>query len=177
MTEKITLRPWAAGDLAVLQRSNTPSMTAFLGGPESPEALVQRNARFLSLWESDEARMFAIESSEESEAVGSIGYWKKRWRDSDVYETGWSVASAYQGRGIASRALTACLAHAAEYGDREQLVAFPRTDNTASNALCRSAGFTLLGEEDFEYPKGTMIRSQVWVYELAALRHPHASAD
>lgn len=170
MTELITLRPWARDDLAVLERSNTPEMTRFLGGPESAEALANRNARFLGLWESGEARMFAIESSTESQPVGSVGYWQKRWHDFDVYETGWSVASAYQGRGIASRALESCLAHAAEHGDRDLVVAFPRVDNAASNALCRAAGFEFRGEEDFEYPKGTPIRSNVWVFDLTTLR-------
>lgn len=172
MTDLITLRPWASGDLAVLERSNTPEMTLFLGGPESAEALVNRNARFLSLWESGEARMFAVESESESLPVGSIGYWNKSWHDSEVYETGWSIATAYQGRGFASRALAACVAYAAVHGDRELMVAFPRTDNAASNALCRRGGFTLHGEEDFEYPKGHPIRSNVWTCDLAGLRTP-----
>jgi hypothetical protein len=41
-------------------------------------------------------------------------------------------------------------------------------DHAASNAVCRKAGFTLLGACDFEYPKGTFIQSNDWVVELAA---------
>jgi RimJ/RimL family protein N-acetyltransferase len=168
MNETVTLRRWDDADLAVLERSNTPEMTRFLGGPESAEALANRHARFLRLWREGEARMFAVESSRETQPVGSIGYWKKSWQGDDVYETGWSIATAYQGRGLASQALAACVADAAEHGDRRWLLAFPRTDNAASNALCRAAGFTFRGEEDFEYPKGTPIRSNVWAYDLAA---------
>jgi hypothetical protein len=36
----------------------------------------------------------------------------------------------------------------------------------ASNGVCRKAGFTLLGEVDFEYPKGTPIRSNDWRLDL-----------
>lgn len=169
MHETVTLRRWGEGDLAILERSNTPEMTRFLGGPESEEALANRQARFLRLWREGEARMFAVESAGEAEAVGSIGYWKKSWQGDDVYETGWSIATPYQGRGLATLALRACVADAAQQGDRRWLLAFPRTDNAASNALCRAAGFTLRGEEDFEYPKGTAIRSNVWAYDLAAL--------
>lgn len=166
----VTLRRWGEGDLAILARSNTPAMTRFLGGPESDEALENRHARFLRLWREGEARMFAVESAGEPEAVGSIGYWKKNWQGDDVYETGWSIATPYQGRGLATLALRACVADAAQHGDRRWLLAFPRTDNAASNALCRAAGFTLRGEEDFEYPKGTAIRSNVWACDLDALR-------
>ncbi|PPL19897.1 GNAT family N-acetyltransferase [Microterricola pindariensis] len=169
MDETITLRPWSDNDFPVLERSNTPAMTVFLGGPESDEALRNRHARFLRLWQEGEARMFVVESSREPESVGSIGYWKKQWQGEDVYETGWSIATAYQGRGLAARALAACVADAAAQGDRPLLLAFPRTDNVASNALCRSGGFTLRGEADFEYPKGNPIRSNVWAYDLTSL--------
>jgi len=166
MTETITLRRWSDDDLPVLERSNTPEMTTFLGGPESADALQRRHARFLRLWQTGEARMFAVESSLAPEPVGSIGYWKKQWDGEDVYETGWSIATAYQGRGLAARAVAACLADAAGQGDRRFVLAFPRTDNAASNALCRSSGFTLRGEADFEYPKGHSIRSTVWAFDL-----------
>lgn len=168
MNETVTLRRWGDGDLAVLERSNTPEMTRYLGGPETVEALANRHARFLRLWSEGEARMFAVESSRETEPVGSIGYWKKSWQGDDVYETGWSIATPYQGRGLATLALAACVADAATQHDRRWLLAFPRTDNVASNALCRAAGFTFRSEEDFEYPKGTPIRSNVWAYDLAA---------
>jgi hypothetical protein len=32
----------------------------------------------------------------------------------------------------------------------------------ASNAVCRKAGFELVGECDFEYPPGNHIRSNDW---------------
>lgn len=162
----IWLEQWGADDLPVLERSNTPEMTVFLGGPETSEQLTTRHARFLHLWETGEARMFRIMLAGTEQPVGSVGYWKKHWNGQDVYETGWSVHSAYQGQGVASRALVDCVHHAAVNGDRELVVAFPRTDNSASNALCRRVGFTLHSEVDFEYPKGNPIRSNAWVYEL-----------
>ncbi len=35
------------------------------------------------------------------------------------------------------------------------LHAFPSIDNGPSNAVCRKAGFTLLGHHPFEYPRAT----------------------
>jgi RimJ/RimL family protein N-acetyltransferase len=162
---EVTLRPWSSDDLPVIERSNTPEMTAYLGGPESPEKLVERHARFLRLWESGEARMFTI-SADAPEPVGSVGYWNATWHGEPVYETGWSVSTQHQGRGIASRALRLCLEYAAVNGDRDLMLAFPRIDNLASNALCRKLGFELSGEEDFEYPKGHPIRVNAWLMEL-----------
>lgn len=167
---RVWLEQWQVDDLPVLERSNTPEMTVFLGGPESDQQIVTRHAKFLRLWETGDARMFRIRSASATEPVGSVGYWKKRWRDKDVYETGWSVHTAHQGHGIAARALAECLQHAADTGDRHQVFAFPRTDNSASNALCRRTGFDLAGEADFEYPKGHPIRVNEWMFDLRALR-------
>lgn len=166
----VWLERWQVEDLPVLERSNTPEMTVFVGGPESDQQIVTRHAKFLHLWETGDARMFRIRSSSVAEPVGSVGYWKKRWRDRDVYETGWSVHSAHQGHGIASTALSDCLQHAADNGERDQVFAFPRTDNAASNALCARTGFTLVGEADFEYPKGHPIRVNEWMFDLTARR-------
>ena len=44
--------------------------------------------------------------------------------------------------------------------------AFPSVENLASNAICRKAGFTLLEEADFEYPKGRWMRCYDWAFDL-----------
>ena len=173
MTDHVSLQPWTVVDLPVLERSNTTRMTTFLGGPESREQLVKRQAKFLRLWDEGEARMFTIRADSEEEPVGSVCYWKTKWANADVYEAGWSVATRYQGRGFASRALKDCLRHAAALGDRQEVVAFPRVDNAASNSLCKSVGFAFRGEEDFEYPKGNPIRVNAWSFDLTELREEH----
>jgi RimJ/RimL family protein N-acetyltransferase len=45
--------------------------------------------------------------------------------------------------------------------------AFPSPDNGASNAICRKAGFTLLGEVEFEFPKGRFVPCNDWYFELS----------
>jgi len=150
----------------VLQRSNTAEMTMFLGGPESDEQVEKRHAKFLRLWQTGEARMFTVNVADADEPVGSVGYWKTTHHGDDIYEAGWSIATGFQGRGIAAAALAACLRDAAAHGDGRALFAFPRTDNAASNALCRRAGMTWTGEEDFEYPAGNPIRVNAWMTDL-----------
>lgn len=43
--------------------------------------------------------MFAI-VLEDGQRVGIIGYWERTWHGALVYETGWNIAPAFQGRGI-----------------------------------------------------------------------------
>lgn len=167
----VSLHPWTADDLPVLERSNTAEMTVYLGGPESPEKLADRQERFLRLGETGEARMFTVNLPDVDEPVGSIGFWETTWHDEPVYESGWSIATVYQGRGIAGRALQKCLEYAAANGDRDKVLAFPRIDNSASNALCRKLGFDFVGEEGFEYPQGNPIRVNTWAFDLRRLAH------
>ena len=48
--------------------------------------------------------------------------------------------------------------------------AFPNVENAPSNAICRKLGFTLLGAQEFEYPKdsGEFMRCNDWVLEALA---------
>jgi hypothetical protein len=43
---------------------------------------------------------------------------------------------------------------------------FPSVVNAPSNAICRKLGFTLLGEHEFEYPKGNFMQCNDWRLDL-----------
>lgn len=164
----VQLLPWADDDLATLHRSNTPEMTAYLGGPETDEAIAARHERYLRLWREGTARMFRIVVDGHPEGVGSIGYWQRDIPGEEhSLECGFSVETAYQGRGIATRALLALIADARAQGHRGRLWAYPRVENVGSNAICQKAGFRLDAQEEFEYPPGNWQTSNNWVYELA----------
>ena len=164
MTEgdAICLRPWAEGDLGLLREQNTSEMLAHLGGPEAEEAVLDRHRRYVELSTSGTGRMYVVLVGPDSLVAGSIGYWGKEWDGESVYETGWHVLPAFQGRGVATRAAIAVARIAAAEGDRKELHAFPPVANTASVGVCRKAGFALRGECDFEYPAGTWIRCEDW---------------
>lgn len=51
-------------------------------------------------------------------------------------------------------------------GKHRFIHAFPSVDNGPSNAICRTAGFSLQGEADFEYPPGHFMRCKAWRVEL-----------
>jgi RimJ/RimL family protein N-acetyltransferase len=162
----VRIRPWAAGDHALLVRLlGDPAMTTYIGGPESPEAIRVRHGRYLAAAGAP-GGCFAIEAERRPEAVGWVGYWESRWDDQVVWECGWSVLLEFHGQGLATSATKLMIEHARAFGTHRYLHAFPSVDNAASNAVCWHAGFSLRGEADVEYPQGTMMRSNNWRLDL-----------
>jgi RimJ/RimL family protein N-acetyltransferase len=163
----IRLEPWADGDLPLLRRlMGDPAMTEHLGGPETEEKLRHRQGRYERLTDDGSGRMYKVVLEGTSEAAGSVGYWEKDWRDETVYETGWSVLPEFQGRGIAVEATRQVIELARAVRRHRALHAFPSVENAPSNAICRKLGFELLGEHDFEYPKGHWMRCADWRLQL-----------
>ncbi|MER5935100.1 GNAT family N-acetyltransferase [Streptomyces sp. NPDC002054] len=165
----VQLTPWAEGEdfVLLLRQKNSPAMTRFVGGPENDEQLADRHRRYVALSAREPAagRMFMVTLAGTGEAIGSVGFWERDWQGEAVYETGWGILPEFQGRGLAGAAVTAVIAHARTHGTRPHLHAFPGIDNPASNALCRSAGFELLGQTNFEY-RNKLHVSNDWRYHL-----------
>lgn len=161
----VALETWSSGDLDILERCNTPEEKRHIGGPETPEKLADRQRRYLESTVAGQTRMFRI--SLDGLGAGSIGYWEKVWRDERVYETGWAVVPELQGRGLAGAATGLLIAVLRGEALHRYLHAFPSPDNPASNAICRKLGFVLMGEHDFEYPPGRLMRSNDWRFDLA----------
>jgi RimJ/RimL family protein N-acetyltransferase len=163
---QVSLEPWSAGDLDLLRQQNTPAMTEHLGGPETEEQLVKRHRRYLD--PDANGDMFRVVLLPEGETVGSTGYWDHEWHGEPAYETGYGILPEFQGRGLAVATVVAVAGKAKADGRHRFLHAFPSIHHAASNAVCRKAGFSLVEECEFEYPKGHFIRSNVWRMDLAA---------
>lgn len=144
------------------------AMTRFLGGPETAEQLEARHEKYSGLAAAGKGHMFQVRITGFDEPVGSVGFWGKRWRDADVYEMGWHVIPAAQGRGVARAATALALGQARSEHKHRYVHAFPSVENAASNALCESLGFSFLGEHDFEFPPGNLMRCNDWVFDLDA---------
>lgn len=166
--ETLALRLWQNDDLPLLHRANSPEMTAHLNGPETVAQVEDRHTRYLGYLESGEARMFVILLG--GVAVGSIGYWKVRWREQDAWETGWFVLPEAQGHGVAARALALLIDDArrrTDEGGRHVLVAFPGVENPGSNAVCRRAGFAHVGTLSGVFREQTLEMNE-WALDLGA---------
>lgn len=99
-------------------------------------------------------------------AVGSLVLWDSEWQGRPVSEAGWMVLPGHQGNGYASAAVRLLLEQAAADGRWGDIHASPGTSNGASNAICRKAGFELLGEGDVDYG-GRMLRVNHWLHRAA----------
>jgi RimJ/RimL family protein N-acetyltransferase len=168
----VRIEPWSEDDLGLLRAANAPELMDHLGGPETEEQLLNRHQRYvdLSADRTGRGRMFRIvlETGGRGggEAAGTVGFWEQTWEDEQVYETGWSVLPAFQGLGIATAGTLAVVEAARAERKHRFLHAFPSVSNGPSNAVCRKAGFSLVGECDFEYPPGNLLRSNDWCLDL-----------
>jgi RimJ/RimL family protein N-acetyltransferase len=166
MTE-VTLRPYSIDDLDLLRRANTPELMDQLGGPETDEQVIARHERYLNLARDGAGQQFRIVIPGHPEGVGIVGYWHHEWQGEPALESGWSVEAEYRGQGIAPAAARALLDAARAAGETLPVHAYPRVDNPASNAVCRKAGFRLIGPLDFEIAPGRVLQTNDWVAELA----------
>ena len=161
---RVSLRPWRPDDLPLLERLlGDPVMTRHLGGPETPLQLRARHQRYL---DDRSSGLFAVVLG--ALPVGWVGYWERSWQDEQVWECGWSVLPEHQGRHVATAATALLVARARADGRHRYLHAFPAVANGPSNGVCRSVGFTLLGECDVEYPPGHHLRCNDWRLDLRA---------
>jgi RimJ/RimL family protein N-acetyltransferase len=112
--------------------------------------------------------MFKIVDETTGEAAGSVGYWERAWRERQVFEVGWSVLPAFQGRGFARLATAQVVALARSERKHRFLHAFPSIHNQPSNAICWRLGFTLLEECERECPPGRLMRCNDWRLDLFA---------
>ena len=168
------IEPWGQEDLPLLQACLTdPAMMEHLGGPESQEKIAERQARY----EKPDSLQFKIVEEATGQGVGWVGYWERDWRGEEVYEIGWSVLPAFQGRGIAGSATSDAIAIARSERTRRFLHAFPSVDNGPSNSICRKLGFTLIGPCEFEYPKGSFMQCNDWRLDLFAAEGELGSGD
>jgi RimJ/RimL family protein N-acetyltransferase len=161
----VHIEPWVQGDLPLLEKTlGDPEMMEYLGGPESPESIAQRQAGY----EQENSRQFKIVEDSTGVAVGWVGYWELTWRDEPVFEIGWSVLPDHQGQGFGSKATAQAIRFASDERMHRFLHAFPSVNNEPSNAICRKLGFTLLGESEFEYPPGNLMQVNDWSLDLFA---------
>jgi RimJ/RimL family protein N-acetyltransferase len=162
----LSLRPWADGDLPLLERTvGDPEMTGQLGGPESPEKIMHRHARYLRMGNAESGRILVIVTGPDGEPAGTHGYWKRDGDGGTVWETGWFVLPKFQGQGIATRATQLMAEMAWADAPHRPIHAYPSVENAASNAVCRKVGFRLIGAFDFEYPPGHRLRCNDWVLD------------
>jgi RimJ/RimL family protein N-acetyltransferase len=94
----IQLELWTEDDLPLVQALlGDPVMTEYLGGPEAPDKIVERHARYVGA-------PGCLKIVVDGVGAGWVGYWEHEWQGEEIYEMGWSVLPGFQGRGVAYQA-------------------------------------------------------------------------
>jgi RimJ/RimL family protein N-acetyltransferase len=162
------LRDVAEGDVEAYRRMRCdPAMMAELGGPMPAEAVPGQLRHDLDLVARGEGliKMIVPDPADPATVAGTVTLHRHEIDGEPAGEIGWMVLPAYQGRGVAKRAVRLLLDQAREDGRWPRVHAFPGVGNGPSNGICRSLGFALVGERETPF-RGQVFRTRHWALDL-----------
>jgi RimJ/RimL family protein N-acetyltransferase len=175
-TDRLLLRRWRRADRRAFAALNADPavMRHFpkvLSRVESDALL----ARLGDRWAEDGVGFAAAERKADGALVGMVGLARVRFAQAGsplegAVEIGWRLARAHWGRGYATEAARAWLAHGFGAMAVEEIIAFTVPGNERSQAVMRRLGMRRDPARDFEHPalpEGHRLRRHV-VYALAA---------
>jgi RimJ/RimL family protein N-acetyltransferase len=128
-------------------------MMAELGGPlprEGIEVKVERDVLSAAIG-TEWIKMIVPDENRPEVVAGSVVLWSSTEHGETLSEVGWMVLPEFQGHGVGKRAVRVLLERARDDGRWGLVHAFPATTNGPSNGICRSLGFTLVGEQDVTF--------------------------
>ena len=164
------LRDVGPDDLALWERLRCdPVMNTELGGPQPREEIPGKLAEDVAAVNTDTSWISVVES-DGGKAMGSVCIWTHAG-DVPFTEIGWGVLPEFQGQGVGKRSVATILERARNDGRWGTIHAFPAVSNAPSNGICRSLGFTLIGQEAFEF-RGTTLHCNHWQIDPAEALDP-----
>jgi RimJ/RimL family protein N-acetyltransferase len=166
------LRDVESGDVdAYVWMRCDPVMMAELGGPLARKGMQAKVDADVRRTRADEqwVCMIVPDGGAPRVVAGTVTLWSHQAGDGDpMSEIGWMVLPEFQGQGYATRAVRAVLDRARKDGRWGVIHAFPAVTNRASNALCRSIGFTLVGDCPMTFNGGEFVTSH---WQIDSLPH------
>jgi RimJ/RimL family protein N-acetyltransferase len=166
----VKLRDVGPDDLALWERLRCdPAMNTELGGPQPREEIPGKLAEDVAAVSTDTSWISVVES-DGGKAMGSVCIWTHAG-DVPFTEIGWGVLPEFQGQGVGKRSVATILERARNDGRWGTIHAFPAVSKAPSNGICRSLGFTLIGQEAFEF-RGTTLQCNHWQIDPAEALDP-----
>jgi RimJ/RimL family protein N-acetyltransferase len=155
------LRNVEPGDVEAYVRMRCdPVMMAELGGPLPREGIDAKVRADVADVAADTAWIQMI--VEDDTVAGSVTVWTHD--DTDESEIGWMVLPEFQGRGLARSAVRQLLDRARDEHRWGVIHAYPGVTNGPSNGICRSLGFSLVGERNVLFA-GRTLRTNHWLID------------
>jgi RimJ/RimL family protein N-acetyltransferase len=138
-----------------------PAMMTELGGAVPREGIPEKLRKHVALTVGDERWVSMIVPDGSGTVAGMVTIDR---REHGLAEIGWAVLVDFQGQGVGKTAVRLMLERAARDGRWGVLHAFPGVDNGPSNGICRTLGFSLVGQQDSTF-EGRTLRSNHWLIE------------
>ncbi len=150
-TERLLLRGWRRGDVEPYARlCADPEVMRFIGKGSTltREQAGEQISRFVRHWEGRGFGLWAMEERAGGTFIGFAGLahqedWAEGWHKTEV---GWRLDRAFWGRGLATEAAEASVAHGLEHLGLERIISIIQPENLASRRVAEKAGLTLQGE-------------------------------
>jgi RimJ/RimL family protein N-acetyltransferase len=153
-TERLVLRRWLPRDRAPFAAMNADPEVMDFPGPLPPEDSDAEIAYFEACWDADGFGFAAVERKQDNALVGMCGIACCRM-DAPIcpcVEIGWRLARAHWGRGYATEAARAWLAHGLGTLELPEILAFTDPANQRSLAVMWRLGMRRDPARDFDHP-------------------------
>ena len=149
-TERLILRPFRGSDLeAYAALCADPEVMKYLnaaGSPLSRADAWRQMAMYLGHWELRGFGTWAVAEKATEEFVGRVGlHYPEGWPDREL---GWTLARKFWGKGYASEAARAAIAHAFGTLGWTHLVSLIHPGNHRSARIAERLGYRVDGEAD-----------------------------
>ncbi|MFB7652595.1 MULTISPECIES: GNAT family N-acetyltransferase [unclassified Streptomyces] len=153
-TDRLVLRRWRDSDLAPWAAMNAdPEVREHLGDPLTREQSDASVAGFQADFDRRGYGWWAVEVRATGEFIGFAGLDEvEEGLPFTGVEIGWRLARSAWGRGYASEAARAVLAHGFEVLDLPEILAVTTATNVRSQAVMRRIGMTRDAADDFDDP-------------------------
>ncbi|HEY2346728.1 MAG TPA: GNAT family N-acetyltransferase [Xanthomonadaceae bacterium] len=170
-TDRVGFRHWREDDLPLATMLwSDPEVTRLIGGPFNADAIHLRLAREIAQQQSHGVQYWPMFQMEDDAFAGCCGL-RPYPREEDVYEIGFHLRPAFQGRGLANEAARAVIAYAFDALDAHALFAGHHPDNTGSAKALAKLGFRYDRDEFYE-PTGRMHPSYLLTRSDFLATHP-----
>lgn len=138
-TERLVLRPPAAGDLPAFTAFLGSERSRFVGGPVPEGRAWRAFASIVGHWVLHGEGVFVMAGRDDDAALGGVGAWYPAgWPEREISYAIWSPGA--EGRGLVSEALPAVLAHYRQARGWKTAVSYIDPRNARSVAVAERQG-------------------------------------
>ena len=179
-TPRLLLRPWRETDLAPFAALNAdPEVRRWFVGTLTREESDAQATRLQDHIAAHGFGFWAVEAPGAAPFIGIVGLQHVSFAApfAPAVETGWRLARAHWGKGYATEAARAALAHAFGPLDLREVVSFAVPGNLGSRRVMERIGMRRDPEGDFDYPalpEGHPFRRMVLYRAARDARGPRA---